>query len=225
MYSKWLLSLGLLASVGLSAASPTVYLIRHGEKPDDGGTGLNAQGLKRAQCLRKVFGGDSPYQIGYIMAQKPKKNGKRARPYDTVHPLAEDLGLTVDTSCDRDDAGCVKDAVHKYDGKGNILICWEHKKLTDIVAELGDGDAPEYPSESFDLIWTDPSPYSNITEITSEHCPGLDGEHGEDHEDGKSEGEEGKQSEDGEDHKKHDEHEGSEEYGEDEEDGEDEDDE
>lgn len=49
--------------------------------------------------------------------------GKRQRPLDTVTPLAQDLGLTVDTSCDRDDPKCVKDVVDDYDGPGNILIC------------------------------------------------------------------------------------------------------
>jgi hypothetical protein len=70
MYAKTILALGLIVAV--SAAKPTVYLIRHGEKPSDGGNGLNAQGLERAQCLRTVFGGASSYNIGYIMAQTPK---------------------------------------------------------------------------------------------------------------------------------------------------------
>lgn len=100
--------------------------------------------------------------------------GKRARPYETVEPLAEDLGLTVDTHCDRDDSDCVADAVESYDGPGNILICWEHDALTDIVDALGDKDAPSYPDDHFDIIWTDPSPYSEIVSMTSEGCPGLD---------------------------------------------------
>jgi hypothetical protein len=53
-------------------ATPTVFLIRHGEKPDTG-DGLSAQGEQRAQCLRQVFGANSPYNVGYIMAEKPKK--------------------------------------------------------------------------------------------------------------------------------------------------------
>lgn len=76
-------------------------------------------------------------------------DGKRQRPYDTVEPLAEDLGLTVDTSCDRDDPACVKAVVDGYTGSGNILICWEHDALTDIVAELGDSDAPTYPDDRY----------------------------------------------------------------------------
>lgn len=62
----------LLASV--VACNPTVYLIRHGEKPDDGGNGLSAQGLQRAQCLRTVFGKSSDYNIGYVMAQAYKSS-------------------------------------------------------------------------------------------------------------------------------------------------------
>lgn len=60
-----------LLLVPVVAAKSTVYLIRHGEKPADGGNGLNAQGLQRAQCLRNVFGSSSSYSIGYIMAQTP----------------------------------------------------------------------------------------------------------------------------------------------------------
>lgn len=68
----------------------------------------------------------------------------------TVQPLADDLGLTVDTSCDRDKPKCVAKLVSKYDkhGSGNILICWEHDALTDIAEALGDDDAPTYPDDS-----------------------------------------------------------------------------
>jgi hypothetical protein len=153
----------------LAAAQGTVYLIRHGEKPSDGGNGLSAQGMQRAQCLRNVFGASSGYNIGYIIAEQPKSSqssrcsspdptsksltilltgGKRARPLDTVQPLANDLGLTPDTSCDRDDEDCVVDLVNDYDGDGNILICWEHDELTKIAEHLGDDDAPDYPDDS-----------------------------------------------------------------------------
>lgn len=67
MYFLWLLTT--LAS--LAAAKPTVYLIRHGEKPEEG-NGLNEEGQQRAQCLRSVFGATSGYNIGHIMAQTPK---------------------------------------------------------------------------------------------------------------------------------------------------------
>lgn len=65
------ISFALLAAATLAVADPTVYLIRHGEKPDEG-DGLNAQGEQRAQCLVNVFSTSSSYDIGYIMAMTPK---------------------------------------------------------------------------------------------------------------------------------------------------------
>jgi hypothetical protein len=70
----------------VAAASPTVYFIRHGEKPSSG-NGLNAQGLQRAQCLRTVFGASSGYNIGHIMAQTPQSG---ACP---VHPTCNVSGV------------------------------------------------------------------------------------------------------------------------------------
>ncbi|KHN94874.1 uncharacterized protein MAM_07293 [Metarhizium album ARSEF 1941] len=160
---------------GIAAAEPMVFLIRHGEKPaDDGQPGLSAQGKQRAQCLTQVFGPESNYHVGYILAQAYKPDGSRKRPFDTVSPLTQRLGLTVDVSCDRDDSKCVRKAVQKYKGPGNILICWEHKALSDIAEELGADSAPKYPKKRFDEIWIDPWPYSQITDIVSENCPGLD---------------------------------------------------
>lgn len=102
------------------------------------------------------------------------KDGSRKRPYDTVYPLSQDLGLTIDHKCDRDDPDCVRDKVNGYSGSGNILICWEHDALTDIVDALGDDNAPDYPGDHFDIIWVDPPSYGAITQMYSEMCPGLD---------------------------------------------------
>jgi 16S rRNA G966 N2-methylase RsmD len=68
----------------------------------------------------------------------------------------------------------VRDAVKSYKGSGNILICWEHDALHDIVKKLGNDNAPDYPGDHFDLIWTDPPKYKKISDVTSENCPGLD---------------------------------------------------
>jgi hypothetical protein len=61
----------LLSLLTFALADPTVYLIRHGEKPSSG-NGLNTQGMQRAQCLRNVFGASSGYNIDYILAQTYK---------------------------------------------------------------------------------------------------------------------------------------------------------
>ena len=68
--------------VGAVSAQQTVYLIRHGEKPADGGDGLSIQGMQRAQCLRNVFGASSEYNIDYIIAEQPKSSAS-----SFPHPL------------------------------------------------------------------------------------------------------------------------------------------
>ncbi|CAP94550.1 hypothetical protein EN45_021870 [Penicillium chrysogenum] len=163
--------------LGITSAKsyPTVYMIRHGEKPrDPKDHGLASDGIKRAQCLRHVFGQESEYNIGYIMAPHVKKNGAHGRAFETVLPLAKDLRLTVDTHCKRTKARCVAKTIRSYDGPGNILIAWRHSTMGEIEKELGALEPIEYPDGRFDLIWTDPWPYGNVTSIKSEECPGLD---------------------------------------------------
>ncbi|KKK21091.1 hypothetical protein ARAM_004710 [Aspergillus rambellii] len=182
MYFFLLLVLALLTVLPLAFASgahgedapPTVYIIRHGEKPTGrGDKGLNVDGFKRAECLRSVFGQGSGYEIGHIMAPFVNKKGHHRRPYETVLPLAVDLGLDVDTSCKRKQAKCVARKVRKYHGPGEILISWRHTNIHEIARELGVPHPPMYP-ERYDLIWVIPFPYDNITEVRSEACPGLD---------------------------------------------------
>lgn len=55
-----------------------------------------------------------------------------------------------------------------------MVHSWEHKKLNNIVEALGADDADNYPDDHYDLIWTDPYKYKEITSVTSENCPGLD---------------------------------------------------
>ncbi|KAJ5736837.1 uncharacterized protein N7483_001962 [Penicillium malachiteum] len=187
--SIWSLSLCLFSAAGALAAKndqvhhPTVYLIRHGEKPaDPGNHELTLEGLKRAQCLRQVFGAKSEYNIGYIMAPKMKSsNGGHGRAFKTVQPLAADLGLDVDMHCGRKNTDCVADAIRSYDGAGDILVSWRHTNMGQIQAALGSDEPVEYPDDRginescrYDLVWTIPYPYHRITVTQSEKCPGLD---------------------------------------------------
>lgn len=70
--------------VAVSARNPPkVFIIRHGEKPpnpDD--HGLTLDGIKRSQCLRDVFGKDSSYDIGHIMAPTVKWSESYDTHYD-----------------------------------------------------------------------------------------------------------------------------------------------
>lgn len=94
------------------------------------------------------------------------------RPYNTTLPLAESLGLQIETRCDYDDPKCAAAEARRYNGEGNILIAWEHGMLRHVSEALG-ADAPHYSGEHFDLIYNQPYPYDRV-EVTSENCPGLD---------------------------------------------------
>lgn len=74
-------------------------------------------------------------------------DGAQGRSLFTVQPLASDLGLEVDTHCQRGEVWCVVNAIHRYKGPGNILISWRHGPMGDIVEALGDGVPIEYPKK------------------------------------------------------------------------------
>ena len=85
------------------------------------------------------------YQAHKAISDHSYTDGAEARPLETITPLAQALGLEVDTSVKRDDSAGVADVVNNYSGAGNILICWEHKQLHEIMKALGVKHAPQYP--------------------------------------------------------------------------------
>ncbi|KAJ3494503.1 hypothetical protein NLG97_g4036 [Lecanicillium saksenae] len=163
--------IGATIAVGV-AAHPNIYLIRHAEKNSDGT--ISARGKEREQCLIQVFGRDSGFDIQKIIVQNPYPGDHESqRPYNTTLPLAHSLGLTIEHKCDYDDPHCAAKEAKAYNGPGNILIAWEHGKLSHVSRELGDEDSPHYPGEHFDLIYDQPYPYTSVN-IYSQNCPGLD---------------------------------------------------
>ncbi|GAA5937213.1 hypothetical protein JCM1841_002328 [Sporobolomyces salmonicolor] len=163
-----------------SASSPRyhnkILLLRHGEKGRNGETGLNATGKKRAKCLKKVLGRKGPHHVGLILAEGYNPvTKKRRRPYETVKPLADELGLKVDTECEVDDAKCVRKKVERYakeGGKGDVVICWKHSMLHVIAQELGAPKTSPYPDDRYDIMWT--LHHHRIIAKERERCPGID---------------------------------------------------
>ncbi|KEI36804.1 uncharacterized protein L969DRAFT_54006, partial [Mixia osmundae IAM 14324] len=158
-----------------SLHSSTVYFLRHGEKPLNGANGLSLQGQRRAECIKDLFGPSSERNVGYILAQKPRPDGRRSRPLKTVAPLADALGLSIDTDCEREDEQCVEKKIRRFTSKkhpkGNVLVCWEHRAMTDIAREVGVKHLPEYPDDRYDLIWV---ATGKTIKIEHEHCPVID---------------------------------------------------
>lgn len=79
----------------------------------------------------------------------------------------------MDTDCERDDVEGFVAKIKSCEGEGNVLVCWEHRRLTDLVAALGVHDPLLYPAGSFDIIWTCEEPYHTISE-SKQLCPEVD---------------------------------------------------
>ncbi len=156
--------------------SLTILLIRHGEKPTpgDGALGLSidgrpdpraltVRGWQRAGALAALFGAglspDYPAPAA-IYAPDPERSatghGVSRRPFLTVVPLAERLGLAVETRfAQGEESGLATEVLAKT---GVVLIVWEHKRLTAdllpaLLPEQGRGEAPaRWPSDRYDVV-------------------------------------------------------------------------
>jgi hypothetical protein len=156
---KFLLALLFCAQAALAAPSQ-VILIRHGEKPAEGNE-LNERGWQRARALVNYFKTDPGVtRFGppvAIFAMAPKDEDGSLRPIQTVTPLAESLGLTINSGYKKKQIQKMVDAVMsnpRYEGK-MVLICWEHKVIPEIAQAFGASTAPsEWPGgDVYDRTW------------------------------------------------------------------------
>lgn len=155
-----------------AAPRDVVMIIRHGEKPDGSAPGLDedgneddssltAVGWQRAHGLVDLFdpargtprpGLAVPERI-YAAGVTDDGEGQRTR--ETVAPLAEALGIPVDTDLGRgDEKKLVKDVLAQ---PGATLISWQHSGIPEIVDDFPSvSPAPpkEWPDDRFDMVWT-----------------------------------------------------------------------
>lgn len=94
-----------------------------------------------------------------------------------MKPLARSLPLVPDTSREREETGQVAADILEYlntDGAGDVLICWEHKRLRDIATAFGVKKAPDYDSDRYDLLWKLEAPYHalHVTSYSIADSPG-----------------------------------------------------
>ncbi|KAK9439858.1 hypothetical protein VB005_04473 [Metarhizium brunneum] len=146
-----LIAITAAATAAAAEKVPVYYLIRHAEKNADGT--VSVQGQQREQCLVKLFGKSSKYNIQHIMVQTPypgdtAEDHTTQRPYNTTLPLAESLGITIDHPCNYTDTSCAGQAALNYTGPGNVLIAWEHVHLPAVSKAIGGQDVPSYPGEN-----------------------------------------------------------------------------
>ena len=160
------------AAAGTAPVGTVVMVIRHGEKPDGGDPGVDAQGRKddssltaagwqRANLLADLLdpasGGVRPglARPMAIFAAGANDDGEGKRPRETVAPLARRLGVTQNNDYGKGDEEALVERV--IAGPGPALICWQHGELPAIAAAFPDVTPTppgDWPNDRFDVIWT-----------------------------------------------------------------------
>jgi len=144
----------------MAAVPKHIIIIRHGEKPGDPAvdsdtesSDLSTRGYERAGALAAYI----PATFGkpdFLFATQASK--KSNRPVETITPLAQALGLAIDSKhADIDFQKLADDILGntKYAGK-LILICWHHGKIPELTYAVG-GNPPQspWPGTVFDRVW------------------------------------------------------------------------
>ena len=151
-----------------------VMLVRHAEKPGVDGKpsgvtidglpdseSLTPRGWQRAGALVGLFASDSiagrqailPVPTHLFASQVGPQSSSR-RPLETLQPLGERLGLSVDTRFLKEELGQLARAVRGIDGV--VLISWEHHLIPSISNMIvgNTTTVPQiWPDDRFDLVW------------------------------------------------------------------------
>ena len=159
---------------GTARGATKIMVIRHGEKPTNderiqGVTvegerekeSLSVRGWQRAGALAYFFApshGSLPHpslaQPHFMYASKPTRREGSRRPMETLIPLAEKLGMRINTNYRKLDAQEMVEEAFLVPGV--VLICWQHEYIPQIANHiLGDNTtAPQdWPDDRFDLVW------------------------------------------------------------------------
>lgn len=132
-----------------------MLVMRHAEKsPDLNDPHLIAAGVQRAQSLATYI----PAQFGkpdFIFATANSNHS--SRPFETVLPLSEAIGVPIDQSYADQDYGALALELRrnqKYQDK-LVAISWHHGNIPSLLNALGaqSGTYPDpWPKTTFDMI-------------------------------------------------------------------------
>jgi hypothetical protein len=135
-----------------ASAKPPFGITPDGEKSR---FSLTVRGWTRAGALVGLFmRPPTPLErpaVIYAAAPELKEGSLHGqRPTQTVTPLADRLGLTINQTWPVTQEVNLAAALCKE--VGPVLVCWEHHNITAIVAEIVTGFNRPFP-DRFDLVW------------------------------------------------------------------------
>jgi hypothetical protein len=157
----------------LDGMAESIFLIRHAEKPDAQAgiagvtlTGdpdpqtLSVRGWQRAGALAVLFGRPQAPGLHTLLAPPTElvaavDAGRSNRPYDTLRPLAELLGLPIR---EMPSSGDMRPAAARISAvRGHVLVSWRHRELPILARALLPRSAHLVPLQwdkaRFDLVW------------------------------------------------------------------------
>lgn len=164
----------------MSQESPpprVIYLIRHGEKPDDHAErgidirgkenehSLLPRGWQRSGALAALFDPDQgPLRPGLHVPETlvspsygGKKDNARHRTHQTISGISDRLGIEIAADFEKGEEPQLAGSLVSS-GPGPVLVCWDHTHIPQIASALPvvDGTViPEaWPEDRYDLIWT-----------------------------------------------------------------------
>lgn len=150
---------------------PCIQLIRHAEEPDaqagirgvdergaPDADALSVRGWQRAGALVHLFAPASGWPSRPPLARPgalfaATDAGKSHRPLCTLRPLAQRLGLRVDTRFGSEgEPRALLDAVLACDAP--VLVAWRHESMAEVARALaGEQVPPAWDAGRYDLVW------------------------------------------------------------------------
>ena len=82
------------------------------------------------------------------------KRGGSLRPIETITPLAEKLGIEINSDYRRYDIVSMLDDVFSH--RGVVLICWQREfipRISSYILEDTRIAPPDWPEDRFDMVW------------------------------------------------------------------------
>jgi hypothetical protein len=153
----------LLASAAWSQPHPdlancTILIVRHAEKPERG-PDLTPQGEARAKAYVNYFThlkiDGKPWHTTHLFAAADSKDSHRPRL--TMTPLSAAIGMPLDTRFGSKDVTELAQDVQTHRYGHDVLICWRHGKIPDLVTALGADPTPlfhgeKWPADVYDWV-------------------------------------------------------------------------
>lgn len=141
----------------INAMPSAIILMRHAEKPPQGNE-LSARGWERAKALPKFFTDRSEvnvYGLPVALYAMASLDGSSVRAIQTLKYVSQETGVAINSNYARDEVSQLVNEIRSsasFDGK-LVVICWEHKVLSEIAQAFGVNPTPIYDSQRFDRAW------------------------------------------------------------------------